>query len=184
VDPLTLSGVAATALTEGIKFLYGQAAEVLKRCREKSIARDPEVKVAEPPASLEGKLGRLLIDPDVAQRLEPDLKKLYSALTLYAQGIEPADPQDEGLLRTVDALRRVLEAVFHQRLTFSGEARPQTGPLVEGEIDVGNVEGYVAAVEAELVASGHVIGSAIVDRIGPGGSAFGVKVKRVGLTQE
>jgi len=182
VDPLTLSGVAANVLAEGIKFLYGQAAEVLRRRREKRVAEDPVVEVAESSAALEGELDRLTIDPDAAERLEPELKKLFSALALYAQGIEPADPEDEGLIRTVDALRRVLEAVYHQRLTFSGEARPESGPLVEGEIDVGEVEGYVAAVEAELVASGHVIGKAIVDHVGPGGSAFGVKVKRVGGT--
>jgi len=182
VDPLTLSGVAATVLVEGIKFLYGQAAEVLKRRREKRAAEDPVVEVAESPAALEGELDRLTIDPDAAERLEPELKTLYSALTLYAHGIEPADPEDEGLLRTVDALRRVLEAVYQQRLTFAGEARPSSGPLVEGEIDVKEVEGYVAAVEAELIASGHVIGKTIVDRVGPGGTAVGVKAKHVGGT--
>src|SRR5947199_10744351 len=35
VDPLTLSTIGAVALTEGIKFLYEQAGEVLKRWRER-----------------------------------------------------------------------------------------------------------------------------------------------------
>jgi hypothetical protein len=183
VDPLTLTGVAATGLAEGIKFLYGQTAEILKRRREKRAAEDPVVEVAESPVAMEGEFDRLTIDPDAAERLEPQLKTLYTALTLYAQGIEPADVDDEGLLRTVDALRRVLEAVYHQRFTFAGEARPPSGPLVEGEINVKEVEGYVAAVEAELIASGHVIAKAIVDRVGPGGTAVGVKVKHVGGTR-
>jgi len=36
-DPTTLSAAAigAAALTEGIKFLYGQAGEILKRWRER-----------------------------------------------------------------------------------------------------------------------------------------------------
>ena len=180
MDPLTLSGVAATVLVEGIKFLYGQAAEVLKRRRERRVAEDPVVEVAESPQALEGDLAQLTIDPDAAERLEPELLSLYAALTPYAQDLAPADPADEGLLRTVDALRRVLEAVYQQRLTFAGEARPPSGPVVEGRIDVKEVEGYVAAVEAELVASGHVIGNAFVDRVGPGGRAYGVKVDRVG----
>src|SRR5687768_14404827 len=94
VDPLTLSGLAATVLVEGVKFLYGQAAEVLKRHGERRIAEDPVVEVAESPGALEGELDRLTIDPGAAERLEPELKTLYSALTLYAQGIEPADPED------------------------------------------------------------------------------------------
>ena len=39
VDPLTLSTIGAVALTEGIKFLYEQAGEVLKRWRERKDAR-------------------------------------------------------------------------------------------------------------------------------------------------
>ena len=34
-DPFTLSSLGAVAITEGIKFLYAQAGQVLKRWREK-----------------------------------------------------------------------------------------------------------------------------------------------------
>ena len=37
-DPFTLAAVGAVAITEGIKFLYGQAGEVLKRWRERKAA--------------------------------------------------------------------------------------------------------------------------------------------------
>ena len=37
-DPFTLGAVGAVVLTEGIKFLYGQAGEALKRWRERKAA--------------------------------------------------------------------------------------------------------------------------------------------------
>ena len=41
VDPLTLSAIGVVAITDGIKFLYGQAGEILKRWRErKDTAKD------------------------------------------------------------------------------------------------------------------------------------------------
>ena len=35
-EPLTLTGVGVVVLTEGIKFLYAQAGESLKRWRERN----------------------------------------------------------------------------------------------------------------------------------------------------
>ena len=57
-DPLTLAAVGAVALTEGIKFLYGQAGEALKRWRARQQAASAEAPVAvELPAdAFEGRL--------------------------------------------------------------------------------------------------------------------------------
>ncbi len=38
VDPLSITAIGAVAITEGIKFLYGQAGEILKRWRERKDA--------------------------------------------------------------------------------------------------------------------------------------------------
>ena len=47
-DPLTLAAVGAVALTEGIKFLYGQAGETLKRWRESKGTKAATATVTEP----------------------------------------------------------------------------------------------------------------------------------------
>jgi len=46
IDPLTISAIGAVAITEGIKFLYGQAGELLKRWRErKDAAKDATIQL-------------------------------------------------------------------------------------------------------------------------------------------
>jgi hypothetical protein len=90
------------ALTKGIYFLYSQAAEVLKRRRERK-------------KTAEG--GSLLV--------------------------------------AADGLRRALEAVYQQRITFKGEPeREASGPVLIGRIDVQEVASYVAGVRARRVEGG------------------------------
>ena len=63
-DPVTLAAVAGTILTEGIKFLYGQAAEALKRWRdEKDKATRSDIVSAQisNPAIFDGTLEPLTI---------------------------------------------------------------------------------------------------------------------------
>jgi hypothetical protein len=152
-DPLTLSVLAVEALKEGIKFLYGQANELLKRRRErkdgKALADDP-VQVP-PDVPLSGALQPLRPDEDRLATLESELRELRNALVDYAGNDELIRNSDAELLRTADALRRVLEAVYQQRITFHGEQRPTSGPVVDGTIDVGQVSGYVAVVRARTV---------------------------------
>ena len=175
-DPLTLSVLGATALTEGIKFLYGQATELLRRHREKS-AKAP-VSAPDVPV-LEGELAPLDPDLGVLDRVAPDLRELRRVLQDYFDDIEPVDPSDDRLLEATDALRQLLEGIYRQRITFRGERRPASGPAAAGTIDVDTVAGYVAGVRARIVAgnarlrgevrAGEVTGTAIgvdIDRIG------------------
>src|SRR4029453_12668768 len=76
-DPLTLAAVGALALAEGIKFLYGQAGEVLKRWRERKataatgptpVASEP-VAVELPAAAFDGRLRDPRLDFRVVARL-------------------------------------------------------------------------------------------------------------------
>jgi hypothetical protein len=54
------------------------------------------------------------------------------------------------LLTRVDALRKALEIVIGQRLTFQGEKRPEAeGPIVRGRINVDEVLGYCGSFEAD-----------------------------------
>lgn len=175
-DPLTLSALTASALTEGIKFLYGQASELLKRKREGA----PEVP-DEAAALLESELRPLRPDSAVLERLRPELRAVRGLLTDYADEIEPATPEDDELLRRVDALRRLLEAIYGQAITFRGEPRPATGPLVEGALDVDAVAGYAAAVRARSIGgSAHVRGEATVGSVTEHGEVVGIDVDRIG----
>ena len=181
-EPITLSALGAVALTEGIKFLYSQAGEILKRWRErqdtaKEASAQPNqtesVQVNLPPI-FEGQLSAPKIHFDLVQRSEKELRALRKDLTDYAEGIETVDEKDENLLQTIDALRRLLETVYQQRLTFKGEQRSPSGPVVEGRIDVEEVLGYAAAVRAAKVKSGELKVDAKVKRVEPGGEFTGI----------
>jgi Bacterial Ig-like domain len=154
VEPITLAAVGTVALTEGIKCLYAQAGEVLKCWRERREAA--ESSVASPddtahmdiklPGAFEGQLSEPKIYFDAVERLHRDLRETRNDLADYAQDIEKVDNSNEDLLAKTDVLRRLLEAVLQERITFKGEQRPPSGPIVQGSIDVGEVAGYAAAV--------------------------------------
>jgi hypothetical protein len=136
VDPLSLTAVGAIALTEGVKFLYAQAGELLKYRRERKQA--PELR---PPADvLAGSVEPAPPNDERLEELAPALADGWNALATYAQGIEEIDPSDPELRRRVDDLRRALEVVYGQRITFQGETRPPSGPLIENEVRAGQAE--------------------------------------------
>lgn len=180
-DPLTLTVLGAVALTEGIKFLYGQATELLKRRRErKDAAKTIEVEAAAVP-ELEGELKQPLVaDVEALDRLEPDLRELRKALADYAEEIEPAEPGDQKLLETTDAVRQILEAVYGQRITFRGEQRPTSGPLVTAKINIDTVAGYAAGVRAKTVSDGVIAVDASAKEVSEGGQFIGVDIDRLG----
>lgn len=158
VEPFSLTAVGVLALTEGVKFLYAQAGELLKYRRERKQA--PELR---PPAdALAGSVEPVPPDDERLERLADDVRERRRALADYAEGIDEIDPDDPELGRRVDDLRRVLEAIYGQRITFKGETREASGPLVENE---------VRAAEAEITRSrvGVVKGA-------PAGAEVGVKV--------
>ncbi len=191
-DPMTLSvaAIGAVALTEGIKFLYGQAGELLKRWRER---RDKAAQAAAAPteqteavgvmlpAVFEGQLSGAVIHFDVLQQSERDLRRLYKDLSEYANEIEPVDSANDALLQNVDMLRQLLEAVYQQRITFKGEERPPSGsPLVIGRVEAQEISGDATGVEAEEAVGGEIRGDVKAERIAPGGHAIGAKVGSVG----
>lgn len=188
LDPLTLSAIGALAITEGIKFLYGQAGEILKRWREhKDAAKDASTQLnkTEPldvklPPIFEGQLSAPHIHFGAVEWVEEQLRELRKDLSDYADGIELVDVTNENVLQRVDALRQLLEAVYQQHITFKGEQRPPSGPVVEGRIDVEEVAGYVAAVRARQIVSGTVSAEAKARRVEPGAQFIGVDIDSIG----
>jgi hypothetical protein len=187
VEPVTLAAVGTVALTEGIKFLYTQAGEVLKRWRERRDAGEsgeaqPEATApidADLPDAFEGELSEPKIHFDALDRLAEDLREIRRSLSDYAEGIEKVDSKDEDLLAKTDTLRRLLEAVLQERITFKGEKRPPSGPVVQGSIDVNQVAGYAAAVRARRITGGRIEATGNAERVEPGAEFIGIDVDEI-----
>jgi hypothetical protein len=189
LDPITLSAIGTVALTEGIKFLYGQAGEVLKRWRERkdaakdttaNLSKEEPIAVTLPPV-FEGQLTNTQIHFDRVEKLEKQLREIKKDLSEYADGSEEVDSTNKALLEQIDALRQLLEAVYQQRITFKGEQRPPSGPVIEGHIDVQEVEGRVGGVLVKTIGgSAQVKGDAKVGTVKKGGEAGGVVSDTIG----
>jgi hypothetical protein len=185
-DPVTLAAVSAVALTEGIKFLYGQAGEALKRWQEQKKAKiaaaaTPQpVPVTLPATAFEGQLKNPQLHLEAVERLEPDLRDLRAAVLSYVEGIDDVNPRDEQLLLKIHALRQAMEAVYGQRIAFIGEPGSPSGAEVIGEAKVGEVLGYVAGLRAKRIVAGSVSSRLEADKVGPEGQAVGLDVDTIG----
>ena len=187
-EPLTLAAVGAVVLNEGVKFLYNQAGEVLKRWRErkKGGAEGPRTRlrsrvVSSPRRSWRGRCSRWSTTTTAWSRSNPPCGSCGAALAPYAQGLDEVDPADAQLVSKADALRRQLEAVLGQRITFRGEQREPSGtPVVVGTALVGRLAGEAAGVLAGAIEGGGVRGELSADEIEAGGEGYGVKVDRIG----
>jgi hypothetical protein len=177
-DPLSLAVLGAVGLTEGIKFLYGQAGEVLARWRDRGAGRaQGEEPMAIESPLLEGQLAPARVNHETIERLEGELTGLAGRLGNYANGLQTVDPGDVEMLEAADALRRALEVIYGQRITFRGEDRPPSGPLVIGRAEVDRVIGDVAGVRARVV-RGHVEGELKAREVT--GRASGVDADTIG----
>jgi hypothetical protein len=184
VEPISLAAVGGLALTEGIKFLYAQAGEVLKRWRERRddspAAPMQEARLRPPEGLLAGTPEAAEPRDELADRLEEELRETRRLLADYADGIETAREVDPAVLERVDALRGLLEVVYGQRITFKGEQRAPSGPLVTAELDVDEVAGRAAGVRAKVIAGGEVDVTVQARRVESGGEVTGVEADRIG----
>jgi hypothetical protein len=184
-----LSSLGTAALTEGIKFLYSQASEILKRWRQKKDAEEKStsqlnqsepLQIELPSTVFEGQLSNPRIHFDAVQELESELRALRGDLLDYAEGLEMVGITDENLLQTIDLLRDILEKVYKQHLTFKGEDRPSSGLLVESKVDVQQIAGHVAAVRARKAKSGTIKADGKAGTVELGGELIGVDIDEIG----
>ncbi|MFI7407746.1 hypothetical protein ACIBU0_03550 [Streptomyces sp. NPDC049627] len=185
-EPFTLAALGATAALEGIKFLYGQATEVLDRWRARKDHRDA---VAEAPVPvdqataevlLSGRLETPTVDFDILERLRETLRESAAALGNYAGGLDEPDLHDAELSATVDNLRRALEAVYGQRITFKGEERASSGPAVISRIEVEDIAGTVTGVRARRIAGSSVETTIAAGKVEEHGNVTGVDADTIG----
>lgn len=194
-EPITLAAVGTLVLTEGVKFLYAQAGEVLKRWREHKTRAQAEVPATSgaaaaetaplpPPtnglSALEGQLAPLVVDFGRVEPLADSMRDLWGTLGAYAQGLEDVNPANPALVTKADALRRQLEAVLGQRITFKGEPRPASGtPVVTGEAEIRVLAGEAAGLWADSIEGGEVHGRLKADEVTQSGKAAGLRVGQI-----
>src|SRR5216683_2134709 len=132
-DPVTVSALGGLAASEGIKFLYGQAAELLKAWRERrgrvAAGEEPPAQLTVPIVAsevLDAAPAEPVVDVAVLDRENAALVRLTGGLAPYAQGLADLDPDDAELAEQAGQLRALLEAAYGQRFTFRGEQRDPT----------------------------------------------------------
>jgi hypothetical protein len=185
---LTLASVGALALTEGVKFVYTEASDLIKHWLDsKKAGADPAPVPIE--VTLPAAFGGQLQDPKanlaVIAANEDRFESLTGMLALYASGTKPINPADERLLQNLDALRGLLEATLGQRLTLQGEPRPATGTsVVLGTVDIaGSMKsGAAAGVKIDTLAA-NTEGHAKLGGDLEGGTIFGVWVDTKGKNE-
>jgi hypothetical protein len=176
-DPLSAAALAASVLTQGIGFVYGQVAELLRRRRDRHQSADAtgpfEIPAVEEAGDvLAGQLAAGQVDEQALEEQAEQLARLWGLLAPYATGLMPVDPGNVQLVEQVEAARRLLERVYRQHITFRGERRPATGtPLdVEDDGDAGQYAAQVIASGERAVAVGRDISGAVTtgDQTVPG----------------
>jgi hypothetical protein len=179
-DPLTLGLLGGVVATEGIKFLYGQASELLKAWR----ARKPE-KVVQPtpPDDLEvpilssTALDREPVarpaDAEVMRETRGQLLSLATTLSPFALGQSDVDLRDADLAEASGRLRELLELIYHQRFTFLGESRDPTGSAVLVRQRLGTVKGRAVGAEADVNLGGALEVDQSIDSVDDGGEVTG-----------
>lgn len=182
-DIFSSAALGGEALTEGIKFLYQQAGEVLRRWRERrdrGTAPVGQATLRAPEGLLAGTVAPVEPRDDQAEHLERELRETRRLLADYAEGIEVPVPGDRLVAERADALRRMLEAAYGQRITSRGEQRPPSGPLLIAEIDVRQVAGDAVAVRVRQMNGGEIRASAKAERVGEDGRLSAIEVDRLG----
>lgn len=148
-DPFTLGAIGALALTEGIKFLYTQAGALIdswRKRRDAKAAEEAQHPAAETPAGdlaplsqsadLNGKVDDSRpADPAIVEASISQIEQAFYALAPYNGPVPKAvDDSDATLIEQAERLRRLLEAVYGQRLTFKGEDREPTGTHLTAKV--------------------------------------------------
>ena len=175
-DPLSLAALGGVAATEGIKFLYGQVAEVIKEWRGR---RDDRPQALEVPIGETGVLDAAPVSTPVNAAVlaqhHAAMVELWARLAPYAQGLQDVDVGDEALARTAGELRALLEAAYGQRFTFRGEDREPTGTQANVAQVLGTVSGLAAGVQGDVGPGATVTVRQDATEVIDGGTVIGVQ---------
>jgi hypothetical protein len=186
-DQFSWAAIGAAALTQGITFLYGQAAELLKRWRERRGAPDPGEELRVLPADgvdqsvLAGELLPRPIDTVAVAANHDELLLLTERLGAYASGIREIDAADEELAAAVEALRGLLELAYQQKITFNGESGEPTGSGVDVDIVARRVSGSLTLARIGVIrGAGRARIKGQIDSVEAGGNVTGLQADSLG----
>jgi hypothetical protein len=186
MDPLAV--LSASALSEGVRFLFEQAGLLLDRRRA---ARGTDGAAAEEPAddiialpseAFTGSLDTRRREEDALSESAPALRELRTLLFPYLDGEGKIQPGDTELLRLVDRLRQLLEAIYGQRIAFTTEAgeRTASGTELRSTVDIKEITAEVIAIKARRINSGVIHSEIRAEKVGEGGRVVGVEAEDIG----
>lgn len=190
VDPFSAGALGAVAVVEGIRFVYNQAGEVLKRRRERREAAragtppPAEPIVVEEASVLRGRLAPVEIDDRAADELAGELKALRARLNDYATGVDVPDDDDTDAIASMRALRDALESIIGQRITFTFDQddRAASGaPVLTGTVTAAQIRGRVTGLEAADVAAGELRGHVEAGTVEAGADVAGLRARNIGV---
>jgi hypothetical protein len=183
----SLAVLSASALSEGVRFLFDQARLLLERRRsdrgvDGEAAEEPDGVVRLPSEAFTGTLDTRRRDEAALAESAPALRELRAALFPYLDDEESIQPGDAELLRLVDRLRQLLEAVYGQRITFASEAgeRAGSGPELRASIDIKHITAEVTAIKARRISGGHIVVEMRADSAGESGRVVAVEAEDIG----
>jgi len=179
-DGFTFAALGGVAAAEGIKFLYEQAAELLKAWRERrkhtpgDEGEPPElpVPIIGSPA-LDGQPAQHPADAALVADYYQALITLSGALSPYAQGLADIESGGTALANQAERLRAVLEEIYHQRFTFRGEQREPSGSRVDVRQRFDVAEGTALGAHADVGPGGEIHVAQHVTTLGSGASVTG-----------
>jgi hypothetical protein len=173
-----LTGVGVTALTEGVKFLYQQAEEVLTawRARRRSADAQPPRALVAPPALSVGEARPVADAPDA------DAIDVLRALRDVVEPIRDGtiDVSSGAARQAIADLREFLEAALRASVTFSGEP-PRPVRVQDVHVVAGRVAGTVTGLRVDLAKPRHGVDIGAV-RVSTGDVAGAGEVMGVDLT--
>lgn len=156
-DPITLGVLGGWVASEGIKFLYGQAAELLKAWRERRRQMDAGTHLPSQltvpiiaTEVLDATPVEACVDVTVLEKEEKAMTMLLGQLGLYVGHESDFDLHDAELADQAGQLRALLEAAYGQRFTFRGEQRDPTGTRVSVTQVIDDVSGDVVGMNADV----------------------------------
>lgn len=185
-DPVTLSaaGLSAIALSEGVKFLYAEAGEVLKRWWDKrdkaseAASHTPESDDVPLPDVFEESPAQRHVDDAALKILSEDLEATWGRMAPYAAG-KPLNPADDALLLEIARFREMLEAISGRTLTFKGEQRKGRA-TVQSFLELNTLRGRATGVRIDHIEHGEARSVAKVNEIDESGSFTGIDVGTLG----
>jgi len=170
---LDLAALTGPAFAQTVGFLYGRLANVLDRRRQS------QTEVIATPAVLEGELGPLVISEPVVEHHRAELEGLLERIGVAQANLRSVNRRDDGLATDLERLRDLLEQIYGQHITLSGEDRPSSGVRVDQRART--VRGQMVGLDAdEATTNARVDVTQNIGEVSSSGSVIGARIKKLG----